>query len=219
MDGCVCYRPDCLSLRKVLIVTPDNPRSAELALVVHYAPAAARAGLTALLALDDTLSGLVRSVRTPLAAQLKLAWWREALAALETATAPEHPVLVALAAEVVPRVSGARLAGMADGWEALLTGDLAAHARDRGRRLFEAGAALVRAGDPWLGSAGEMMAVAQLRLGQRAAAGQTFGRIARDENAPASLRQRAVQMAGVLGVDAVPAATANGSPANQDPTR
>lgn len=60
-------------------------------------------------------------------------------------------------------------------------------------------------GSPWLGSAGEMMAVAQLRLGQRAAAGQLFGRIARDRDAPETLRQRAVQMAGVLGVDAVPA--------------
>ncbi|SFP50467.1 tetratricopeptide repeat protein [Sphingomonas rubra] len=69
-------------------------------------------------------------------------------------------------------------------------------------------------GSPWLGSAGEMMAVAQLRLGQRAAAGQLFGQIARDEGAPASLRQRAVQMAGVLGVDAVPA-----PPAVQEPSR
>ncbi len=69
-------------------------------------------------------------------------------------------------------------------------------------------------GGAWLGSAGEMMAVAQLRLGQRAAAGQLFGQIARDENAPATLRQRAVQMAGVLGVDAVPAPAAN-----QDTTR
>ena len=60
-------------------------------------------------------------------------------------------------------------------------------------------------GSPWLGSAGEMMAVAQLRLGQRAAAGQLFGRIARDRDVPETLRQRAVQMAGVLGVDAVPA--------------
>lgn len=60
-------------------------------------------------------------------------------------------------------------------------------------------------GSPWLGSAGEMMAVAQLRLGQRAAAGQLFGQIARDRDVPETLRQRAVQMAGVLGVDAVPA--------------
>jgi hypothetical protein len=64
---------------------------------------------------------------------------------------------------------------------------------------------LAIAGGPWLGSAGEMMAVAQLRLGQRGPAGQLFGLIARDKDAPETLRQRAVQMAGVLGVDAVPA--------------
>ncbi|GAA3696695.1 tetratricopeptide repeat protein [Sphingomonas cynarae] len=63
-------------------------------------------------------------------------------------------------------------------------------------------------GGAWLGSAGEMMAVAQLRLGQKAQAGQLFARIARDEGVPGSIRQRAVQMAGLLGVDAVPAAPA-----------
>lgn len=63
-------------------------------------------------------------------------------------------------------------------------------------------------GGAWLGSAGEMMAVAQLRLGQKAPAGQMFARIARDEGVPGSIRQRAVQMAGLLGVDAVPAAPA-----------
>ncbi|KQU53166.1 hypothetical protein ASG67_10105 [Sphingomonas sp. Leaf339] len=73
-------------------------------------------------------------------------------------------------------------------------------------------------GNPWLGSAGEMMALAQIRLGQQAQAGQLFGRIARDEGVPDSLRQRAVQMAGVLGVDALPSGAA-GKPAgttNQD---
>jgi len=63
-------------------------------------------------------------------------------------------------------------------------------------------------GGAWLGSAGEMMAVAQLRLGQKPQAGQLFARIARDESVPGSIRQRAVQMAGLLGVDAVPAAPA-----------
>jgi hypothetical protein len=58
-------------------------------------------------------------------------------------------------------------------------------------------------GSAFLGSAGELMAVAQIRLGQGKEAGALFGRIARDENVPATLRQRAVQMAGVLGVDAV----------------
>lgn len=58
-------------------------------------------------------------------------------------------------------------------------------------------------GQPWFGSAGEMTAVAHLRMGRKDLAGRLFGEIARDETVPSSIRQRAVQMAGVLGVDAV----------------
>jgi hypothetical protein len=57
-------------------------------------------------------------------------------------------------------------------------------------------------GGAYLGSAGEMLAVAQLRLGQRAAAGQMFTTISSDTTVPESIRQRAVQMAGVLSVGA-----------------
>lgn len=58
---------------------------------------------------------------------------------------------------------------------------------------------------PWLGSAGEMLAIAYLRQGKRAEAGKTFGMVAQGDKAvPESIRQRAVQMAGVLGVDAAP---------------
>jgi len=59
-------------------------------------------------------------------------------------------------------------------------------------------------GGPWLGSAGEMVAVAYIRQNQRPQAGTLFGQIARDPGVPDSIRQRAVQMAGVLGVDATP---------------
>ena len=62
---------------------------------------------------------------------------------------------------------------------------------------------LAVAGNPWFGSAGEMVAIAYLRTGRRDLAGRMFGAMAKDEQVPASLRQRAVQMAGVLGVDAV----------------
>lgn len=58
-------------------------------------------------------------------------------------------------------------------------------------------------GNPYYGTAGEMTAVAHLRMNRRDLAGRMFGEIARDEDVPASIRQRAVQMAGVLGVDAV----------------
>ncbi|MFN4095910.1 MAG: tetratricopeptide repeat protein [Sphingomonas sp.] len=55
----------------------------------------------------------------------------------------------------------------------------------------------------WYGSAGELVAAAYLRQGKRAEAGKLYGAIAKDESVPRSIRQRAVQMAGVLGVDAI----------------
>ncbi len=57
-------------------------------------------------------------------------------------------------------------------------------------------------GHPWFGSAGEMTAMAYLRQGQNQRAGQLFAAIAADRQAPATLRSRAVQIAGTLGVDA-----------------
>ncbi|WP_315760887.1 tetratricopeptide repeat protein [Sphingomonas sp. Y38-1Y] len=57
---------------------------------------------------------------------------------------------------------------------------------------------------PWFGSAGEMVGVAYIRLNKRAEAGKLFGEIAGTETVPETIRQRAVQLAGVLGVDAVP---------------
>jgi hypothetical protein len=54
-------------------------------------------------------------------------------------------------------------------------------------------------GGAWLGSAGEMLGAAYLKMGKRKEAGEVFGRVARDKDVPESLRQRAVQLAGVLG--------------------
>ena len=58
-------------------------------------------------------------------------------------------------------------------------------------------------GNAFFGSAGEMTAVAHLRMNRKDLAGRMFGEIARDDTVPSSIRQRAVQMAGVLGVDAI----------------
>lgn len=55
----------------------------------------------------------------------------------------------------------------------------------------------------YYGTAAEMTAVAHLRMGRRDLAGRLFGEIAKDESVPQTIRQRAVQMAGVLGIDAV----------------
>lgn len=56
---------------------------------------------------------------------------------------------------------------------------------------------------PWFGSAGEMVAIAYLNMNKPDLAGPLFAAIAKDEGVPESIRSRAVQMAGVLGVDAV----------------
>ena len=61
---------------------------------------------------------------------------------------------------------------------------------------------LAEAGKPYFGTAGELTAMAFLAKGQPKAAGQLFARIAADTQVPESLRNRAVQIAGSLGVDA-----------------
>ena len=61
---------------------------------------------------------------------------------------------------------------------------------------------LAVAGEPFFGSAGEMIAMALLAKGQKPAAAQLFAKIAADDGVPDSLRARAVQVAGTLGVDA-----------------
>lgn len=63
---------------------------------------------------------------------------------------------------------------------------------------------LARPGQPFFGTAGEMVGVAQLRMNRADLAGPLFARIARDETVPASIRTRAIQLAGSLGVNALP---------------
>jgi hypothetical protein len=62
---------------------------------------------------------------------------------------------------------------------------------------------LAQAGNPWFGSAGEMVAVAHLKQQRPQQAAAIFAAMAKDESIPESIRSRALQMAGALGVDAV----------------
>ena len=62
-------------------------------------------------------------------------------------------------------------------------------------------APLAEPGKPWFGSAGEMTALALLKQNRRGEAGRMFAAVARDRTAPDSIRGRAVQIAGTLGVD------------------
>jgi len=61
---------------------------------------------------------------------------------------------------------------------------------------------LTKAGNPWFGSAGELTAMAMLKQGKKAEAGRMFASIAADTQVPETIRSRAVQIAGTLGVDA-----------------
>lgn len=62
---------------------------------------------------------------------------------------------------------------------------------------------LATPGNPWFGSAGELVAMAYLKQGKRNLAGPLFAAIAKDEDVPQTLRSRTRQMAGLLGYDAV----------------
>jgi 15-cis-phytoene synthase len=146
-------------------VTPDNP---ERALALSYA-GEGRAALAALLALDDALGQVLRSTREPALGQMRLAWWREALARLDDAPAPAEPVLQGLKREVLPRgVRGAALVPIVHGWEVLieeerLDGDaLRRFGEGRGSLFAIAGRALGASPRDPLAEAGQGWALADL---------------------------------------------------------
>lgn len=62
---------------------------------------------------------------------------------------------------------------------------------------------LAVAGNPWFGTAGELVAHAYIDLGQEDQAGPLLVEIATNEDVPASLRGRARQLSGLLGFDSV----------------
>lgn len=97
----------------------DLPPPQRLALA--YASSRSRPAILALLALDARLAAILRGRREPIAAQLRLAWWRDMLARPKVEWPAGEPVLEALGAWEQP----AGLAALAGGWEALLTKDLA----------------------------------------------------------------------------------------------
>ena len=63
---------------------------------------------------------------------------------------------------------------------------------------------LAMPGNPYFGGAGELVAISYLRLGKRPLAAALYSQIAADDTTPATLRQRSVQMAGVLGAATAP---------------
>ncbi|HET8612136.1 MAG TPA: squalene/phytoene synthase family protein [Sphingomonas sp.] len=130
------------------------PLHPETAIALGYAPAGVRPALAALFALDERLGGFVNRASEPVIGLMRLAWWRDALAGLDHGPPPAEPLLQTLAAICGKyAISGQELAGMAEGWEALLDEEpdgIERHARERGARLFALAARL-------LGGAGAMI--------------------------------------------------------------
>jgi hypothetical protein len=62
---------------------------------------------------------------------------------------------------------------------------------------------LAKPGNPWFGSAGELVAMAYLKEGKADQAGPLLAAIAKDETVPTTIRSRTRQLAGLLGYDAV----------------
>ena len=93
----------------------------------------------------------------PLLGEIRLAWWRDRLCELDTQPAPAQPLLQALQARVLPRLSGAELATLEDGWLARLGGN----AGEGTAQLFGLAARLL-GGDPDEGTyLGQLLAVAE----------------------------------------------------------
>lgn len=112
-------------------------------LAASYAGQGRREALHGLFALDIALGDVIASTREPMLGEMRLAWWRDALHALDAGAPPAEPVLTALARHVLPAgVPGAALAALEDGWLALLDEEplteaaIRSHGGMRGGALF-----------------------------------------------------------------------------------
>jgi hypothetical protein len=67
-------------------------------------------------------------------------------------------------------------------------------------------------GNPWFGSAGEMVGIAYVKMGRADLAAATFAAVAKNEGVPESIRTRIVQLSGgVSAAAATPAPAAKGN--------
>jgi phytoene synthase len=149
--------------------TPQNP---ETSLAIAYAPARVRPALETLFALDDRLARIVAAAREPALGELRLVWWRDALAGLDVREPPAEPLLRQVTADILPLgIAGADLGMIADGWadtldrEAMDDAVISRHAAARGGTLFAVAARLLGEGAPdVVRAAGETWAIADVAL-------------------------------------------------------
>jgi phytoene synthase len=83
---------------------------------LHW-PESRRSAFDTALALDDRLADLALGAAQPALAAIKLAWWRDQLASLDTQPPPPEPLLLQVVSDLmVAGVSGADCAALAEGW-------------------------------------------------------------------------------------------------------
>ncbi|KRB86943.1 hypothetical protein ASE00_08045 [Sphingomonas sp. Root710] len=138
----------------------------ERQLAINYATPSKRAALECLWRLDERMGAIVAAAREPAIGAMRLLWWRDALARLDDikAPVPAEPLLDAAATLLVDGgLAGEALAGLEEGWAALLDSEepgeaeIVAHGELRGARLFALSAQLLggapeetkRAGAGW----------------------------------------------------------------------
>ena len=159
--------PDTINADHCADLVRERDRDRWLATL--YAPAAVRPALFALHALDLELAAVVATTTEAMLGEIRLAWWREALARLDTAPPPAQPVLAALAEQVLPLgVRGRALEPLEDAFLSLLIDErLAGRALDdyldrRGGTLFAACATVLGVAQPSARALGRVWALGQL---------------------------------------------------------
>lgn len=144
---------------------PTRDLDPERRLALAYIPIGRRAQVETLWRLDVTLGDTLAPGRDPMIGQIRLAWWREALERLDHDKPPPEPLLEAAERFLLPGgITGAMLAGMADGWEALLDGapltpDMLERYSARGALLFRLSANLLGADSHSVAQAGSLWAL------------------------------------------------------------
>ena len=141
----------------------------ERRLALSYAPREARQALALLWALDERLGAIVAATREEMLGHIRLAWWRDALAALGEGAPAGEPLLQGLLEIVRMRgLAPAELARLPEGWTALLAPmpldaeALGAHAEGRGAALFALSGAVLGADHSALAGAGSAWALIDL---------------------------------------------------------
>ena len=124
-----------------------------------------RDAVEAVFRIDATLAEIAADTSDPALGLIRLAWWREALEALDEKPAPAEPRLQAIAETVLPLgVTGKALAQVEDGYAALLAPDIdVKRAGAGGAHLFAVIADLLGADDSMLDTAGRLAMLARVR--------------------------------------------------------